>query len=54
LPTINNWDDDPSRIKKGKKVSEDFVYNSSTNTKWMTPDELEDWLENNKDKMGQL
>jgi len=54
LPTINSWDDDPLRIKKGKKVPEDFVYNSGTNTEWMTREELEAWLENNQEKMVQF
>lgn len=44
LPTIHNWANDPERIGSGKKVPEDFVYASDTNTDWMTIDELKDWI----------
>jgi len=48
LPTINEWAEDPLRIKNGKKVPVDFIYNSATNTEWMTREELQIWLENNQ------
>ena len=47
LPAINGWHNDPLRIKKGKKVDLDFVYNSFTNKEWMTNDELRLWIRNN-------
>ena len=45
LPQINNWDKCEKRIGAGKKVSENFVYSSDTNTQWMTPQTLNDWME---------
>jgi UDP-N-acetylglucosamine 4,6-dehydratase/5-epimerase len=54
LPVINDWDDDPLRIKTGKKVSPDFIYNSATNEEWMTKDDLKVWLEANSDKLGKI
>ena len=54
LPSINGWNDDPLRIKDGKKVTPDFVYNSATNTEWMTNKELKTWLKVNKDKLGKI
>ena len=40
LPQINNWSEDLLRIKDGKKVPEDFVYNSNKNSSWMTKSDL--------------
>ena len=54
LPVINNWSDDENRIKSGKKVNSDFIYDSETNDKWMSSDELGAWLEINKEKIGIL
>lgn len=51
LPVINAWADDELRIKDGKKVAEDFSYNSETNSEWMSVGELQIWLKNNKEKM---
>jgi UDP-N-acetylglucosamine 4,6-dehydratase (inverting) len=54
LPVINNWSDDKNRIKTGKKVNSDFTYDSETNDEWMSPEELNTWLEKNKEKIGVL
>lgn len=54
LPVINDWDDDPLRIKSGKKVSPDFTYNSATNEDWMTKEDLQSWLKINIDKLGKI
>jgi UDP-N-acetylglucosamine 4,6-dehydratase (inverting) len=54
LPVINDWDDDPLRIKSGKKVSPDFTYNSATNDVWMSKDDLQFWLASNSDKLGKI
>ena len=54
LPVINNWGDDPLRIKSGKKVSPEFTYNSATNEDWMTKDDLQAWLTANSDKLGKI
>ena len=52
LPAINNWSDDPTRIKDGAKVAEDFVYTSDLNPDWMTPQALTDWIASHKNKIG--
>ena len=54
LPAINNWATSSGRIKDGKKVPEGFVYASDNNTDWMTPPQLQAWIEANRDKIGQF
>nr|WP_320143393.1 UDP-N-acetylglucosamine 4,6-dehydratase (inverting) [uncultured Cohaesibacter sp.] len=54
LPAINEWSQSEERIKDGVKVSDDFVYSSDTNKHWMKDEELEAWLEANKDKIGAI
>ena len=54
LPVINNWSDDGNRIQDGKKVDDGFIYDSETNNDWMSPEELEEWISKNKDKIGIL
>jgi len=54
LPVINNWSDDEERIQDGDKVNDKFIYDSQTNTDWMSEDELKKWLEDNKDKIGEI
>ena len=54
LPEINGWSTSPERIKGGKKVGDDFVYASNTNTEWMTKKELRSWIEANREKIGNI
>lgn len=54
LPSINNWCKDPKRIKDGKRVAEGFSYTSENNTQWMTKDELQNWLTENKEQIGKV
>lgn len=54
LPVINNWDEDQLRIKDGKKVPEDFIYDSENNDEWMSDSTLLTWLEKNKEKIGRI
>lgn len=54
LPNINGWENDPSRIKDGKKVEEGFIYASDNNPEWMSIAELQQWVEANKQKVGQI
>ena len=54
LPAINGWDNDPKRIKKGTKISDDFIYDSGTNSEWMTEQELRQWLDENKTQIGKI
>jgi UDP-N-acetylglucosamine 4,6-dehydratase/5-epimerase len=54
LPVINNWSNDVNRIKDGMKVDQDFSYDSSTNTSWMSVAALQDWIKRNAHKLGKL
>ena len=54
LPQINNWDKDKNRIKDGKKVPEGFVYASDNNSEWMTDSQLQDWIDGNREKIGNI
>lgn len=54
LPVINGWADDPLRIQDGEKVNPNFVYNSGSNDQWMSPEQLLEWIEDNKIKLGKL
>ncbi len=54
LPAIFNWSSDPYRIKEGLKVDDGFRYASDTNTEWMDIEELEKWIEINKEKIGSI
>lgn len=54
LPAINDWSQDPSRIKGGKKVDADFTYRSDNNTDWMSIDALKLWIEENREKIGKV
>jgi UDP-N-acetylglucosamine 4,6-dehydratase (inverting) len=54
LPVINNWDQDPNRIKDGNKVSEGFVYASDNNSEWMTDTDLKAWIDANREKIGAI
>jgi UDP-N-acetylglucosamine 4,6-dehydratase len=54
LPVINGWGADPARIGSGIKVSEDFVYASNNNSKWMTVPFLRRWIEENRIKVGKF
>ena len=54
LPVINNWSDDEMRIKDGKKVKENFTYDSAANESWMTIEELHRWLQANSHKIGKF
>ena len=51
LPAIHKWSEDPIRIGKGKKVPEDFFYNSSSNEDWLEIDTLKKWIDQNINKL---
>jgi FlaA1/EpsC-like NDP-sugar epimerase len=51
LPSIYNWAFDPKRIKDGKKVAQDFQYDSGTNTDWMSVEDLQNWIRNNRENL---
>lgn len=52
LPQINDWDQDSNRIKDGKRVPEGFVYASDNNAEWMSDSELQQWIDSNREKIG--
>jgi len=54
LPQIYEWRKDPYRIKDGKLVSDGFIYSSDNNQQWMTINELKEWIEKNKAKVGNI
>jgi UDP-N-acetylglucosamine 4,6-dehydratase/5-epimerase len=54
LPAIHNWSNDASRINEGKKVSPDFRYSSDNNEDWMSIETLQEWIKENKDKIGKI
>ncbi|MBT8103275.1 MAG: UDP-N-acetylglucosamine 4,6-dehydratase (inverting) [Gammaproteobacteria bacterium] len=54
LPAINNWSASAARIKDGKKVDDGFVYSSETNSDWMSDEDLQGWIDVNREKIGYL
>lgn len=54
LPMINDWAEDPSRIKDGVKVQKNFTYTSDNNCDWMNVDDLRTWIKLNSDKVGKI
>lgn len=54
LPQIHEWAKDPVRMKDGKLVSQGFCYCSDTNSEWMTVEELQKWITENKSKVGNI
>jgi UDP-N-acetylglucosamine 4,6-dehydratase (inverting) len=52
LPQINNWSKDPKRIKDGVLVDQSFTYSSDNNQEWLSVEDLKDWVEENKNKIG--
>ena len=52
LPAINGWSSCSKRIKDGKKVAEGFSYTSANNPDWMSPAELQTWLDIHSNKIG--
>jgi len=54
LPSINNWAKDEARIGDGTRVPEDFMYTSDNNKEWMEIKTLQDWIEVNRNKIGNI
>lgn len=54
LPVINEWATCEKRIKDGKKVAEGFSYTSDNNPEWMSPADLQVWIEANREKIGSI
>ncbi len=54
LPQINDWAEDPERVKDGVKVPEGFVYSSESNSSWMSDAELQAWIYANAVSIGKI
>ena len=54
LPQICEWTDSVTMIKGGRRVPEGFSYTSDNNSEWMTVDQLREWIEKNKVKIGSI
>ncbi len=54
LPTINNWSQDPLRISSGRRVAQNFIYSSDNNPDWMSPEQLRNWIAENREKIGKV
>lgn len=54
LPAINDWVNDPLRIKDGNRVKESFIYSSDNNLEWMSIETLQKWLKINSEKIGRI
>ncbi len=54
LPSINNWSNDPKRIGSGVKVDPNFIYSSDNNAEWMEISELQQWIDSNRNKIGNI
>jgi len=54
LPSINDWSNDQSRIGEGVRVAPDFIYCSDNNKEWMDISDLQEWIEENRSKIGNI
>lgn len=52
LPAIHDWSRDPARIQDGRRVADEFTYSSDNNKFWMRIDELQNWIDVNRAKIG--
>jgi UDP-N-acetylglucosamine 4,6-dehydratase len=54
LPAIYDWNVDPVRINGGVLVASDFTYCSDNNSEWMSVENLQLWVEKNRNKIGKI
>lgn len=54
LPQICEWGSIEKMIKGGVRVPEGFSYTSDNNKEWMTVDQLRQWIDANKEKIGRI
>ena len=54
LPAINNLSSSKKLIKNGKRVDKNFSYTSDNNKQWMSVETLQEWINNNKNKIGKI
>ena len=54
LPQICEWGSFDAMIKGGKRVPEGFSYTSDNNKEWMSIEDLRQWIDLNKSKIGSI
>ena len=54
FPQINCWYNYQDRIKGGVKVTEGFVYESDSNSEWMSNADLQAWIYSNAETIGKF
>lgn len=54
LPQICEWGSIEAMIKGGVRVPEGFSYRSDNNTEWMSIEQLREWIEQNRVKIGSI
>ena len=54
LPTLHGWSNDKLRIGNGKKVKNDFVYDSFSNDNYMSINDLQKWIKKNSNSINIL
>ena len=54
LPQIFEWRSIDSMIKGGVRVPEGFSYRSDNNKEWMSIGQLQEWIEQNREKIGSI
>ena len=54
LPQIHDWNGGFQGIKDGTIVPSGFSYSSDNNSAWMSVEELRQWIEKNKTKVGNI
>lgn len=54
LPQICEWGSFEAMIKGGKRVPEGFSYTSDNNREWMSIEQLREWIEKNRIKIGSI
>jgi UDP-N-acetylglucosamine 4,6-dehydratase/5-epimerase len=54
LPAIHEWSKDPLRINGGRPVRADFSYSSDNNLEWMSIEDLQSWINANREKIGKI
>ena len=54
LPVVHGWSEDLARINNGKKVDPGFSYNSLDNHELMSIKDLSEWIDKNKNKIGNI
>lgn len=52
LPAIHNWGFSKERIKLGRRVADGFSYSSENNPQWMGVEDMRQWLDINRSRIG--